>query len=444
MDSKGYGVSVGHGAYAKIEGNVFTYNRHAVASGGEPYSGYVAHYNYVLEGGFTERAGFYNQHFDVHGQGPGGYGGLAGERYEIMYNTVRGEQDYALGSETRPVLLLRGIPSVGAFLSDNFVVHDSPGEAINIKAPECHNGYGYVYELCNLTVGWNAYNAETSEDLAVGDFDGDGLDDVFLANGTAWWYSSAGRTEWRFLRASPLRIAQLGFGRFDSDARTDVVFSTGSEWLYSSAGVGNFVPLRVGGTAVSQCVFGHFDDNGRTDALYATGSTWFLSTDSSGRWATIRASTAAAQDLRVGDFDNDGIDEVFAVEDGRWVVWRPGWIQVYQVNDLTTSAAGLVAGDFDGDGYDDIAQTNGTGWRYSRRASSPWAPLRDSGDQGHYKDITAVLVGRFTPDDHDDALRYELVSYWGGTHQEYKLGTRFVGWDGTQDAFRLWSPEYVR
>jgi hypothetical protein len=117
---------------------------------------------------------------------------------------------------------------------------------------------------------------------------------------------------------------------------------------------------------------------------------------------------------------------------------------VTAVNNLTTSASGLVVGDFDGDGYDDVAQTSGTGWRYSPRASSPWEPLRGSGDQSEYADIRKVLVGRFTPDERDDALRYEQVRYLEGTTWKYKVGTRFVGWDGTADAFRLWSGEYVR
>jgi hypothetical protein len=35
--------------------------------------------------------------------------------------------------------------------------------------------------------------------VGVGDFDGDGADDLFLATGAAWYYSPAGRAEWRFL-----------------------------------------------------------------------------------------------------------------------------------------------------------------------------------------------------------------------------------------------------
>jgi hypothetical protein len=101
---------------------------------------------------------------------------------------------------------------------------------------------------------------------------------------------------------------------------------------------------------------------------------------------------------------------------------------------------GVAPADFDGDGRDDVAQTNGDGWRMSRGASTAWAALRGSGGQPQYKDITAVLVGRFGPDERDDALRYELVRTLNG----FKTGVRFVGWDGTQDAFVQWSPQYVR
>ena len=82
-DGLGYGVVVSDGAYAVMEGNVFDYNRHAIASDGSPYTGYVARFNYVLSGGHCQEGKyvscFYNQHFDVHGTGEDGYGGVAGE-----------------------------------------------------------------------------------------------------------------------------------------------------------------------------------------------------------------------------------------------------------------------------------------------------------------------------------------------------------------------------
>ena len=94
----GYGVVVGGGAYVTIEGNVFDFNRHAVAASGFACSGYIARFNYILQGGFMQDS-FWNQHFDVHGtndtNGDGdsdGYGGAAGENFEIAFNTIRGEQ----------------------------------------------------------------------------------------------------------------------------------------------------------------------------------------------------------------------------------------------------------------------------------------------------------------------------------------------------------------
>lgn len=452
-DGLGYGVVTSHGVYATIEGNLFDHNRHAIASAGDPHTGYIARYNYVLEGGYTEQWGYWNQHFDVHGTGDGGYGELAGERFEIAFNTFRGEQDYGVWpfSYTRAAFMLRGVPTVGAFFHDNVLVHDDRGEAIRIKdVPDCMvqgpAGPYYSDELCHLNVGPNAYDTDTTPDLGVGDFDGDGRDDVFLANGTAWWYSSAGLTEWRFLRSSNLRIASLRFGRFDGDAKTDVLFSTGSEWQFSSGGTAAPVRLRLGGTTLSQCVFGDFDGNGLTDALFATGSTWYLSEDSRTSWSTLRSSSVTAANLRVGDFDGDGLDEVFDIENGEWSWWNIGWTNVEPLAvSLTSSASGLVVGDFDGDGRDDIAQTSGHGWRYSRSASNGWATLRGSGGQPEYKDVSAALIGRFTADERDDAVRYKLEPYACGFNQTcYKTGVRFVGWDGTQDAFAQWTWHYVR
>ena len=97
-------------------------------------------------------AGYYNQHFDVHGTGDGGYGGVGGELYEIESNTIRGDQSYYV-TQTRPAFLLRGTPTVRAVFHRNLVAHDSRGEAVQIKSPDCWTGYGYSYELCHLTVG---------------------------------------------------------------------------------------------------------------------------------------------------------------------------------------------------------------------------------------------------------------------------------------------------
>ena len=81
---------------------------------------------------------------------------------------------------------------------------------------------------------------DPTNDLAVGDFDGDGVDDIFVGTGVAWYFSSGGRAEWRFLNRMPERASELLFGDFDGDGRTyvmalhsgviDVSWAGGSRW----------------------------------------------------------------------------------------------------------------------------------------------------------------------------------------------------------------------
>ncbi len=91
----GYGVVVGGGAYATIEGNVFEYNNHAIAASGRAFSGYIARYNYALRGVLTfgdDRTKPHN--FDVHGRGGAKdkkyAGGLAGYYFDVSQNTLAG------------------------------------------------------------------------------------------------------------------------------------------------------------------------------------------------------------------------------------------------------------------------------------------------------------------------------------------------------------------
>jgi hypothetical protein len=446
-DGRGYGVTVNQGAYATIEANLFDHNRHAIASNGRPHTGYVARFNYVLEGGYTEDL-VWNQHFDVHGRGDGGYGGVAGERFEIALNTFRGDQTYFFGAYTRPAFWLRGTPTIGAYFHDNVLEHGDQGKAVRLESPDCWvdlgGGWGYYSpELCHLNVGPNTYGVDTTGSLGVGDFDGDGRDDVFLANGTGWWYSSAGLTEWRFLQASALPVSELRFGRFDSDLKTDVVFSAGGQWYFSSGGTAAPV-ARAGfaGLALANAVFGNFDGTGRVDTLYLAGSSWYLSPGSQGTWSLVRDAPALAANLRVGDFDGDGRDDVFLIENGTWSWWKPGWANSAPLNGpLTATTAGLVVADFDGDGRDDVAQTSGASWRWSSHGSSAWMTLRNSSWQPQYADITRALLGRFGEDAAAMAIRYELVfDGW-----DWDPGVRFVAWNATPgDAFTQWSEEYVR
>ena len=443
----GYGIVTGEDGYAYAEGNLFTHNRHAIASSGLGQAGYVARHNYVLEGGFTQGTlPYWNQHFDVHGSEGGGYGGRAGKYFDVSFNTFRGEQTYGVGPETRAAFLLRGKPEDGARFESNVLVHDDAGKAVRLKNPglQCCEAYvglacvRYSNELCNLHVGPNAYDVSTTDELAVGDFDGDGRDDVFLANGTAWWYSSAGRTEWRYLRPSTLGVSAVRIGRFDSDDRADVLFTQGGKWWLSSGGRGTPQAMRDDTTALADCLFGDFNHDGRTDALAANGLAWSVWFDISDRWMVKRESPIRTTSLRVGDFNGDGFDDVFWIENGSWHAWdfRRSLVVIDHSKPLQGVAIdSLVVADFDGNGLADLAQTDGDGWRWLAGGTTEWAPLRGPGGQPEYSDVRKALLGRFGAGDRrTDAIRYASSAF------PYAYKQAFVIWNGTQDPFAPWSP----
>jgi hypothetical protein len=446
-DRLGYGIVTGQDGYASIEGNLFTHNRHAIASVGSGDVGYIARHNYVLEGGFTQGGAFsyWNQHFDVHGTGGGGYGGRAGKYFDISFNTFRGEQTYGLG-ETRAAFLLRGKPEDGAWFENNVLVHDDAGKAVRLKNPglqccEAYVGFAcvrYSNELCNLHVGPNAYDVSTTDQLAVGDFDGDGRDDVFLANGTAWWYSSAGLTEWRYLRPSTLGASAVRIGRFDSDDRADVLFTQGGKWWLSSGGSGTPQAMRDDTTALADCLFGDFNHDGRTDALAANGLAWSVWFDISDRWMVRRESPIRATSLRAADFNGDGFDDVFWIENDVWHVFNLRRNRVTRDHRKPVQGVAidsLVVADFDGNGLADLAQTEGDGWRWLAGGTTEWAPLRGPGGQPEYSDVRKALLGRFGAGDRrTDAIRYASSAF------PYAYKQAFVIWNATQDPFAPWSP----
>ncbi len=83
INALGYGFCHGR-AYTNIYCNLFNYNRHSIAGGGQPESGYVAHDNVEM----GESIGHY---FDMHGGGDRRDGtNIAGDRIEMFHNSFLG------------------------------------------------------------------------------------------------------------------------------------------------------------------------------------------------------------------------------------------------------------------------------------------------------------------------------------------------------------------
>ena len=242
VGGNGYGVAVGHGAYALIERNVFDWNRHAISGeDGSDGSGYRAYRNLVLEnGGYHDTYNacdipdwlalafpiaatakalcvlgvgpsytHYTHQFDMHGQDdcPPSWEyncGTAGYEMEIRYNSFL----YTAGHAIK----LRGTPQLkpyGAFVISN-VFANSLDDAVD------QTETGLFLSDDNLE-GVNGM-----DELGLCDFDGDGINDHFLATGQTWWYSSGGDKPWVYLNTSTKRLSQVTLGFFNADNICDV------------------------------------------------------------------------------------------------------------------------------------------------------------------------------------------------------------------------------
>ena len=200
----------------------------------------------------------------------------------------------------------------------------------------------------------NAFDAPNPVyDLGAGDFDGDGVDDLFIGTGSGWFFSPAGKAEWRFLNRMPEHASALRFGDFDGDGRADVLALHGAELVVSWAGVSSWQTINVTAWALSDLAIGDFDGDHAADIFLATGAEWFFAPG--GRnWQHFATSVYRTRSLRFGDFTRDGKTDVFSVGPTQW--------QIVSKIDGTWASLGpafssnvdeLVVADFDGDGYAD-------------------------------------------------------------------------------------------
>jgi len=384
----GYGSVMSQGANATIVGNTFLMHRHSIADDGAALSGYNAWSNLVLSAVPTyetlhllnELHTIYGpqQDFDMHGHGDGSHhvGGVAGNSVNIGWNTFLGGN--------RENLSLRGTPCGTDFFHDNVTADDS-GKAINTNGQQVNVVHasqptmpGDLLEFANQ---YSVYSSpgDPSDHFGVGDFDGDGTQDLFMATGTAWYFAPAGKAEWRFLSQKPETTDSLLFGDFDGDGRTDVVTKRGSTLMVSWGGVSEWEVLNphplsaaIGDLAVGDFV-DDFPGDRRNDIFWSDGSTWRVASGGAGPFNQTQTSSFRVKDVRFGDFNSDGKTDVFGIVGGKWQVSysaSSSWTALPV--SLTNSMNGLVVADFDGDGRADIAINSGNDWMISYAGAAHW------------------------------------------------------------------------
>jgi hypothetical protein len=389
----GYGVVTGSGAFVLARENVmYGQKAHSIASDGVRTSGYQAYDNLMLIALITNHK---PHDFDAHGSlDPGHWeGGTSGDYFDIGWNTF-------LPADGRLNFYQRGTPCRFTSIHDN-VFRQSKTAAIKTKSEDLSK------HRVSTTNTFNATPHPLS-DLAVADFDGDGLDDVFVGTGAAWYFSSGGQAEWRFLNRMPEHASSLRFGDFDRDGRADIVALHGAHIDVSWGGISPWETVNVTAWKVSDLAVGDFDGDGRADLFLATGTRWFYAPG--GRnWTPLHFSRYRTSELRFGDFKHMGRTQALRVFGGQWQTAGLGvsWNSIGSAP--VRSTAGLVVADFDGDGFDDVGRTNPMlgRWEYSSpgRTTVWWNLRQDS------RPLLSQPIGRFDSDHTDDVILWKGLRF---------------------------------
>ena len=284
--------------------------------------GYAAEQNLVLKGGGYHGGigNTYTHSFDVYGTGcrwSEDLCGDAGRQFWFLANAFQYRKDHAIK--------IRGKPDIGAVISENVFPHpgleaDWGDDAIHLQTRD------------NVEIGpGNVINFDSFGNYGVCDFNGDAVDDLFLATGVTWWFSSSGEFHWTYLNAKKERLNQVRLGYFDDDLRCDVLAEHDGLWVISSGGTGDWKPFGTFSTPLSEVEFGRFDPSDRDFRRGVTRRTthafrrapngqWFVTPLAHQDWQPVGSSGFPMNKLRFGDFTGDGVTDVLAVEEGRWAI----------------------------------------------------------------------------------------------------------------------------
>lgn len=214
--------------------------------------------------------------------------------------------------------------------------------------------------------------------LEFGDFNGDGITDIFSVFSGQWRYAPGAENGWIDLLADATTLANLRFGDFNGDGITDVFTKTGSQWKYAPGGTGTWINLATDATIpLADLRFGDFDGDGKTDVFCKDAVRWKYSSGGTTAWINLKANPETIDQVRLGDFDGDGKTDVFTKTGSQWKYSSGAAVSWANLaTDATVPLADLRFGDFDGDGKTDVFCKDAVRWKYSSGGTTSWINLK--------------------------------------------------------------------
>jgi len=218
--------------------------------------------------------------------------------------------------------------------------------------------------------------ATPATQVAAGDIDGDGVDDllgVWPAQGGVWVkYSSSGT--WVRLSSTADWISA---GDMNGDGRCDLLGTWSNQGVfYKDSATGTWVKMA---TPATQIAAGDIDRDGMDDLLGiwpSQGGVW-VKYSSSSSWARL---SSTAEWIGSGDMNGDGRCDLLGTWSNQGVFYKDSatgtWVK------MATPATQIAAGDIDGDGADDLLgiwPAQGGVWvKYS--STSTWQRIASTAD----------------------------------------------------------------
>lgn len=401
-----------------------------------------------------------------------GNGDLGGDRPMFPNQTFLSTGDLSwnnhwLGAEATAdfgIADLDGDGDLDAFLANGF---DMPNRVwLNRNLDERETGPVRFYD------SGQALGNATSNEVELGDVDGDGDLDAVVANingeaNTVWINDGSGRFAVGQRLLDPPKAFDVGLGDLDGDNDLDVFLTNkeGSNRVWLNDSKGNFEPVgqQLGHAASNQVALADFDKDGDLDAWIGNfnpdhDSLWI--NDGQGQFKDSGQRLGVERNYAVHpvDVDNDGDLDVFTgtASDGVNSLWLNDGQGRFARSDQklsgTVASNGFAVGDLNGDGFPDCYETgwmapdrmwlnDGKGKFIQARQVGQWmksrrAQLADLDSDG---DID-VFVGNenFLPNSvwlNDGTGRLTVVHQWLGNSSTTGLALGDLDSDGDIDAF---------